>query len=175
MEGKAVLFKRFADVDSIDVEVDTDDPDSSSNACGLRRQLRRHQSGRHQGPDCFIIEQRCARILDIPVFHDDQHGTAIIAAAGLINACELTGKDIKDLKVVVNGAGAAGIAVLELIKAMGVARQRDPVRFQGRHLQGPRPLHEPVEIRPCRRDRARTLEEAMDGADCFSACRSRAR
>jgi malate dehydrogenase (oxaloacetate-decarboxylating)(NADP+) len=104
--------------------------------------------------------------MDIPVFHDDQHGTAIIAAAGLINALALTGRDFKTTKLVCNGAGAAAIACIELIKAMGFnAGQRHPLRHQGRHLPGPLRGHEPVEIGPCRQDGPRTLAEAMDGAD----------
>jgi len=122
MEGKAVLFKRFADVDAIDIEVDEKDPDAFYECV---KRFGASFGGINlediKGPDCFIIEERLREALDVPVFHDDQHGTAIISAAGIINACELTGREIKDLKVVVNGAGAAGIAVLELLKAMGVA------------------------------------------------------
>src|SRR5262250_1089019 len=121
MEGKAVLFKRFADVDSIDLEVSTEDPDEFVNCV---RFLGQTFGGINlediKAPECFIIEARLQELLDIPVFHDDQHGTAIIAAAGLINALDLTGREIADTKLVCNGAGAAGIAVAELIKAMGV-------------------------------------------------------
>lgn len=121
MEGKAVLFKRFADVDSIDIELDTEDPDAVVNAV---RYMGPTFGGINlediKAPDCFIIEQQLRELMDIPVFHDDQHGTAIICTAGLINALHLTGRDIKDIKIVVNGAGAAGIACLELIKAMGL-------------------------------------------------------
>src|SRR5665213_179265 len=121
MEGKAVLFKRFADVNSIDLEVDTKDVDAFINAV-------RYQGPSFGGinledikaPDCFIIEQKLRERMDIPVFHDDQHGTATISAAGVINACHLTGRKLADIKVVVNGAGAAGIACLELLKSMGV-------------------------------------------------------
>ena len=125
MEGKAVLFKRFADVDSIDLEVDTTDVDEFINCV---RYLGPTFGGINlediKAPDCFIIEQRLRELMDIPVFHDDQHGTAIIAAAGLINALHLTGRNFDDIKMVVNGAGAAGIACIELIKSMGVpARQ----------------------------------------------------
>jgi malate dehydrogenase (oxaloacetate-decarboxylating)(NADP+) len=121
MEGKAVLFKRFADVDSIDLEVDTQDVDAFINSV---RYLGPSFGGINlediKAPDCFIIEQQLREMMDIPVFHDDQHGTAIIAAAGLINALHLTGRDMKDTKVVCNGAGAAGIACIELVKAMGI-------------------------------------------------------
>ncbi len=134
MEGKAVLFKRFADVDSIDLEVDTEDVDAFINCV---RYLGPSFGGINlediKAPDCFIIEQRCARLMDIPVFHDDQHGTAIIAAAGLINALHLTGRDMKTTKLVCNGAGAAGIACIELIKAMGFNPDNVMlVRHQGR-------------------------------------------
>src|SRR6266702_8332319 len=121
MEGKAVLFKRFADIDSIDLEVDSEDPDQIINCVKL---LGKSWGGINlediKAPECFIIEQRLRKLLDIPVFHDDQHGTAIIAAAGLINALDLTGRDIKSTRLVCNGAGAAGIACLELLKTMGL-------------------------------------------------------
>ena len=124
MEGKAVLFKRFADVDSIDLEVDTTDVDAFVNCV---RYLGTAFGGINlediKAPDCFIIEQRLRELMDIPVFHDDQHGTAIIAVAGLINALHLTGRDFKKTRMVVNGAGAAGIACLELVKAMGLPSQ----------------------------------------------------
>src|SRR5580693_9043710 len=120
MEGKAVLFKRFADVDAIDLEIATEDPDEFINCVKV---LGRSWGGINlediKAPECFIIEQRLRELLDIPVFHDDQHGTAIIAAAGLINALELTGREIKTTKLVCNGAGAAGIACLELLRAIG--------------------------------------------------------
>jgi malate dehydrogenase (oxaloacetate-decarboxylating)(NADP+) len=121
MEGKAVLFKRFAGVDSIDLEIDTRDVEEF---IGAVRYLGPSFGGINlediKAPDCFIIEERLRELMDIPVFHDDQHGTAIISAAGVINAAHLTGRKLEDLKVVVNGAGAAGIACLELLKSMGV-------------------------------------------------------
>ena len=111
MEGKAVLFKRFADIDSIDLEVNTEDPDEFINCV---RFLGKGWGGINlediKAPECFIIEQRLRELMPIPVFHDDQHGTAIITAAGLLNALEITQRRIKDIKVVVNGAGAAAIA-----------------------------------------------------------------
>ena len=119
MEGKAVLFKRFADIDLIDLEVSSEDPDDRQLRQAARQELGRYQPRGHPRPECFVIEQRLRELLDIPVFHDDQHGTAIIAAAGLINALDLTGRDIKTTKLVCNGAGAAGIACLELLKAIG--------------------------------------------------------
>lgn len=124
MEGKAVLFKRFADVDSIDLEVKTEDVDAFINCVEL---LEPSFGGINlediKAPECFIIEQTLRERMNIPVFHDDQHGTAIITAAGLINACLLTNRTLGDIKVVVNGAGAAAIACTELIKAMGVRHE----------------------------------------------------
>jgi len=121
MEGKAVLFKRFADVDAIDLEIDTTDVDAFVNCV---RYLGPSFGGINlediKAPDCFVIEERLREMMDIPVFHDDQHGTAIISTAGVINALHLTGRKLSDIKVVVNGAGAAGIACLELLKAMGL-------------------------------------------------------
>src|SRR6187431_3087103 len=121
MEGKAVLFKRFADIDSIDLEVSSEDPDEVINCVRL---LGKGWGGINlediKAPECFVIEQRLRELLDIPVFHDDQHGTAIIAAAGLINALHLTGRTLAQTRLVVNGAGAAGVACAELIKAMGM-------------------------------------------------------
>ena len=122
MEGKAVLFKRFADIDGIDLEVDTQDVDEFIDCV---RHLGHSFGGINlediKAPECFIIEQRLREIMDIPVFHDDQHGTAIIVTAGLINALHLTGRGPDDCRVVINGAGSAGIACAELIKIMGVA------------------------------------------------------
>ena len=124
MEGKAVLFKKFADIDGVDLELDTEDVDRVVDAVSL---LGPSFGGINlediKSPECFIIEQRLREVMDIPVFHDDQHGTAIIAAAGLINALHLTGRDIRDIKVVTNGADAASIACVELIKAMGVKHE----------------------------------------------------
>src|SRR5215471_942599 len=121
MEGKSVLFKRFADVDSIDVEVAARDPDEIITVV---KNIGLTYGGINlediKSPECFRIETELQELLDIPVFHDDQHGTAIISAAGLINACEITGRQLSDIKLVLNGAGAAGIATLDLIKAMGV-------------------------------------------------------
>ena len=124
MEGKSVLFKRFADVDSIDLEVETEDPDEFINAV---KYLGPSFGGINlediKAPECFIIEERLRELMDIPVFHDDQHGTAIIACAGMINAMSLTGRDIKDVRLVCNGAGAAGIACLDLLRAMGMPQE----------------------------------------------------
>ncbi|MBL4538509.1 NADP-dependent malic enzyme [Oceanicaulis alexandrii] len=169
MEGKSVLFKRFADVDSIDIEVDENDPEAFIECV---RRFGASFGGINlediKGPDCFIIEEKLRELLDIPVFHDDQHGTAIISAAGIINACELSGKDIKALKVVVNGAGAAGIAVLELLKAMGVQHDNailcdsKGVIFKGRDHG----MNQWKSAHAADTD-ARTLDEAMNGADCF--------
>ncbi|WP_370321129.1 NADP-dependent malic enzyme [Oricola sp.] len=169
MEGKAVLFKRFADVDSIDLEVDTRDIDEFVNCVRL---LGPSFGGINlediKAPDCFIIEQRLREAMDIPVFHDDQHGTAIIAAAGLINALHLTGRDLKTAKVVCNGAGAAAIACIELIKSMGVRHDNvilcdtKGVIYQGRSTG----LNQWKSAHAVKTDR-RSLAEALDGADVF--------
>lgn len=169
MEGKAVLFKRFADVDSIDLEVDTEDTEEFINAV---RFLSPSFGGINlediKAPDCFVIEQRLREVMDIPVFHDDQHGTAIICAAGLINALHLTGRDIKTAKIVVNGAGAAGIACLELIKAMGLPNENailcdtKGVIYKGRS-EG---MNQWKSAHSVDTDR-RTLAEALEGADVF--------
>src|SRR5712692_7456975 len=121
MEGKAVLFKRFAGIDGFDLEIDTKDVDQFVNCV---RYLHPAFGGINlediKAPECFVIEQRLRELLDIPVFHDDQHGTAIIATAALLNALDLTGRDLKSIKMVVNGAGAASIACVELLKTMGL-------------------------------------------------------
>ncbi len=169
MEGKAVLFKRFADVDGIDLEVDTRDADAFINCIKL---LGPSFGGINlediKAPECFIIEQRLRELMDIPVFHDDQHGTAIVSAAGLINALHLTGRDLKDVKMVVNGAGAASIACIELVKAMGLPHENailcdtKGVIYQGR-TEGMNQWKSAHAVRT----KARTLEEAMKGADVF--------
>lgn len=169
MEGKAVLFKRFADVDCIDLEVDTENVDEFVNAV---RYLGPSFGGINlediKAPECFVIEQRLRELMDIPIFHDDQHGTAIIAAAGMINALHLTGRDIKDAKMVVNGAGAAGIACTELMKAMGMRHENvilcdtKGVVYQGR-TDGMNQWKSAHAVKTA----ARSLEDAMKGADVF--------
>ena len=169
MEGKAVLFKRFADVDSIDLEVATEDTDKFIEAVAL---LEPSFGGINlediKAPECFIIEQALKERMKIPVMHDDQHGTAIITAAGLINAMHLTGREMKDVKIVVNGAGAAAIACTALIKAMGVRHDnvimcdRSGVIYQGRETG----MDQWKSAHAAMTDR-RTLEEALDGADVF--------
>jgi malate dehydrogenase (oxaloacetate-decarboxylating)(NADP+) len=169
MEGKAVLFKRFADIDAIDLEVDTSDVDEF---IGAVRYLGPTFGGINlediKAPDCFIIEQRLRELMDIPVFHDDQHGTAIITAAGLINALQLTGRNIRDIKVVVNGAGSAGIACLDLMVAMGLPRgniilcDTKGVIYRGR-VQGMNQWKTAYAAET----EARTLEDALAGADVF--------
>ena len=154
MEGKGALFKRFADIDAIDILVDTPDADAVINCV---RYLGPSFGGINlediKAPDCFIIEEKLKELLDIPVFHDDQHGTAIIAAAGLINALELTGRDIAKFKLVVNGAGAASIACLDLLTAMGMPRKNVILcDTKGVIYQGRTDRHEPVEVGLCRRD-----------------------
>ena len=167
MEGKAVLFKRFADVDAIDLELDTNSIDEFCNAV---RVMEPSFGGINlediKAPECFIIEQRLRDEMNIPVFHDDQHGTAIITAAGLINAMHLTGRDIKDCKIVVNGAGASAIACLELVKALGISSANaiicdsKGVIYQGRE-EG---MNQWKAAHAADTD-ARTLAEAMVGAD----------
>ncbi len=169
MEGKAVLFKRFADVDSIDIELATEDPEAFINAVALMEPTFGGINLEDiKAPECFIIEQALKERMKIPVMHDDQHGTAIITAAGLINAVMLTGRDMKDVKVVVNGAGAAAIACTALIKAMGVRHDnvimcdRSGVIYQGREkgMDQWKSAH-------AAKTEARTLEEALVGADIF--------
>ena len=169
MEGKAVLFKRFADVNSIDLEVDTEDPDEFCKAVKL---LGPTFGGINlediKAPECFIIEQRLKEEMDIPVFHDDQHGTAVICAAGLINALHISGKKIENVKIVLNGAGAAGIACIELLKTMGARHENctvcdtKGVIYQGR-TEGMNQWKSAHAIKT----KTRTLEEAMRGADVF--------
>nr|MBP6030714.1 NADP-dependent malic enzyme [Sphingobium sp.] len=169
MEGKAVLFKRFADVDSIDIEVDTEDPQAFIDAVAL---LEPTFGGINlediKAPECFMIEQALKERMNIPVMHDDQHGTAIICAAGLINALHITGRDIRDVSIVVNGAGAAAIACTELIKAMGadatrvIMCDRSGVIYQGR-TEG----MDQWKSAHAAKTEARTLEEALKGADVF--------
>ena len=169
MEGKAVLFKRFADVDSIDLEVDTKDVDEFIAAV---RYLGPSFGGINlediKAPECFMIEQRLRELMDIPVFHDDQHGTAIIATAALINALYITKRDLKNFKLVCNGAGAAAIACIELIKSMGVPAgnvilaDSKGVVYQGRTegMNQWKSAHATV-------TKTRSLADALEGADVF--------
>jgi len=168
MEGKAVLFKRFADVDSIDIELKTEDVDRFIDAVELMEPTFGGINLEDiKAPECFIIEQTLRERMNIPVFHDDQHGTAIITAAGLINACLLTGRELKDLRVVVNGAGAAAIACTELIKAMGVAHHNvlmcDRTGVITVDREG---VNQWQSAHAATTDR-RTLTEALVGADVF--------
>jgi len=169
MEGKSILFKRFADVDSIDLELGSQDPEAIIQAVSL---LEPTFGGINlediKAPECFIIESRLREMMNIPVFHDDQHGTAIIAAAGLINALEITGRDIRSIKLVVNGAGAAAIACTELVKALGIPHNQvvlcdsKGVIYQGRTegMNQWKAAHAVVTD-------DRTLAEALKGADVF--------
>lgn len=169
MEGKSVLFKRFADIDSIDIEVDTEDAEAFINAV---RYLGPSFGGINlediKAPECFVIEQRLKELMDIPVFHDDQHGTAIIAAAGLLNALEITGRDVQNTRLVVNGAGAAGIACVELLKAMGFKPDNvmlcdtKGVIYQGRTegMNQWKSAHTVI-------TKSRSLADALKGADAF--------
>ena len=169
MEGKVALFKRFADVDGIDLCIDTEDVDQLVNCV---RYLAPSFGGINlediKAPECFIIEQRLRELMDIPVFHDDQHGTAIVAAAGLINACHLTGRELRETRLVVNGAGAAAIACVELLKAMGMRPEHitlcdtKGVVYQGR-TEGMNQWKSAHAIAT----NARTLIQAIEGADAF--------
>ena len=169
MEGKAVLFKRFADVNAIDIELDTEDPEEIIQAVKLMGPTFGGVNLEDiKAPECFIIEQRLKELMDIPVFHDDQHGTAVICAAGLLNALEISGKKIEECRIVLNGAGAAGIACLELLKTMGAKHDNcimcdtKGVIWQGR-TEG---MNQWKSAHAARTD-ARTLDDAMKGADVF--------
>ena len=169
MEGKAVLFKRFADLNSIDIELDTADPHEFCNAVKLMGPTFGGINLEDiKAPECFIIEQRLKEEMDIPIFHDDQHGTAVICAAGLINALYLSGKDIKNVSIVLNGAGAAGIACIELLKTMGAKSQNcivcdtKGVIYQGR-TEGMNQWKSAHAVKT----EFRTLEQAVKGADVF--------
>jgi malate dehydrogenase (oxaloacetate-decarboxylating)(NADP+) len=168
MEGKAVLFKRFADVDSIDIELATEDPQAFIEAVAL---MEPSFGGINlediKAPECFIIEQELRERMNIPIMHDDQHGTAIITAAGLLNACHLTDRDIKDVKVVVNGAGAAAIACTALIKAMGVAHDNVIMCDRKGPIRKDRPDLDQWKSAHAADTKAASLEEALDGADIF--------
>ncbi|MFT6662873.1 MAG: malate dehydrogenase (oxaloacetate-decarboxylating)(NADP+), partial [Maricaulis maris] len=168
MEGKAVLFKRFADIDAIDIEVEEEDAEQFIECV---KRIGNTFGGINlediKAPESFIVEQRLRELLDVPVFHDDQHGTAIISAAGIINACELTDRRIEDLTVVVNGAGAAGIAVLELLKAMGVHPDNAILCDSKGVIHSERDnLNQWKAAHAVQTDK-RSLAEAVDGADCF--------
>jgi malate dehydrogenase (oxaloacetate-decarboxylating)(NADP+) len=169
MEGKAVLFKRFADIDGIDLEVDTKDVDEFVNCV---RFLGKSFGGINlediKAPECFMIEQRLRELVDVPVFHDDQHGTAIIAAAGLINALQLTGRALHTTKLVVNGAGAAAIACVELLKVMGMKGSNIVLcDSKGVIHQGRKEGMNQWKSAHAAKTTARTLAEAMEGADVF--------
>ena len=168
MEGKAVLFKRFADIDSIDLEIDSQDPDEIINsiknfACSFGGINLEDIAA----PDCFIIEEKLKEILDIPVFHDDQHGTAIITTAALINALDISNKSMKEIKVVVNGAGASAMACTNLFKNSGVPQKniimvdRSGVIYRGRKGLNQWKSSHAIETKH------RTLDEAINGADVF--------
>ena len=169
MEGKAVLFKRFADIDSIDLEIDCKDTDEIINSI---KNFAPSFGGINlediAAPDCFIIEQKLKEILDIPVFHDDQHGTAIITTAALINALDICGKSIKEIKVVVNGAGASAQACTELFKNTGVKSEniimldRKGVIYEGR-TEG----IDQWKSRYAVKTKLRNLKDAIKDADVF--------
>ena len=168
MEGKAVLFKRFADIDSIDIEVDSQNAEEIINCVAkIGNSFGGINLEDIASPDCFIIEQELKNRLKIPVFHDDQHGTAIITVAGILNALEIVKKSIKKVRMVVNGAGAAGLSCVSLLKAMGlpddnvVMLDREGVIYKGR------PKVDQFKSAHAVNTKLRTLEEAMKGADIF--------
>ncbi|MEL6752509.1 MAG: NADP-dependent malic enzyme, partial [Pseudomonadota bacterium] len=169
MEGKSVLFKRFADVDSIDIEVETKEVDEF---CITVRNIGHTFGGINLedigSPECFIIESRLREELDIPVFHDDQHGTAIIAAAGIINACAVTGRKMEDLKVAFSGAGAAGLSCAGLIRHLGVKAENILMcDSRGVIYEGRTEKMDQFKSAFAVKTKKRTLEEAMEGADVF--------
>lgn len=169
MEGKGALFKRFADIDAMDLLVDTEDPEAFINCV---RYLGPSFGGINlediKAPDCFIIEDRLKELLDIPVFHDDQHGTAIVVAAGIINGLKVVGKDIADVKMVCSGAGAAALACLTLLVKMGVKPENLTVAdIHGVVYKGRKELMDPWKKPFARETNARTLAEVMKGTDIF--------
>ena len=169
MEGKGVLFKRFADIDVFDIEIDETDPDKLIE---MIRAMSPTFGGVNlediKAPECFKIEQELIKQCDIPIFHDDQHGTSIIATAGLLNSCEIVGKKLEDVKIVINGAGAAGISCARMFKAAGAKAENilmvdsRGVIYAGR-TAGMTPEKEEFVVET----EARTLADAMDGADVF--------
>jgi malate dehydrogenase (oxaloacetate-decarboxylating)(NADP+) len=169
MEGKGVLFKRFADIDVFDIEVDSTDPEEIINVV---RAIAPTFGGINlediKAPECFIIEERLKGMLDIPVFHDDQHGTAIIATAGLINALEVVGKEIEEVQIVVNGAGASAIACSEMFILAGARRANiTMIDSRGVIYAGRKEGMNEYKARFARETDARTLEDAIQGADVF--------
>ena len=172
MEGKAVLFKRFADVDVFDLEVNSHDPDEIIKLCQL---LEPTFGGINlediKAPECFYIEETLKKTMKIPVFHDDQHGTAIISGAALLNALEVAGKPIDEVKVVFNGAGASGIACAEHYVRLGVKRENITLcDTKGVVYKGRTAGMNPYKERFAKETDLRTLSEAMQGADVFVGC-----
>ncbi len=175
MEGKGVLFKRFADIDVFDIELNTEDP---AKIIEIVKAMEPTFGGINlediKAPECFEIEQKLIELCDIPVFHDDQHGTAIICTAALINACEIAGKALKDVKVVFNGAGAAGISCAKMFVAAGVQKNnivmcdRSGVIYKGRDTQ----MNSQKAGFACDDSGARTLADALKGADVFAGLSS---
>ncbi|HLH48640.1 MAG TPA: NADP-dependent malic enzyme, partial [Roseiarcus sp.] len=169
MEGKSVLFKRFADVDSIDLEVSTEDPDAFVDCIKL---LGKSWGGINlediKAPECFLIEERLRELMDIPVFHDDQHGTAIIVSAAVTNALEIAGKKLADAKIVASGAGAAAIASLNLLVSLGAQRENIFVTdIEGVVYEGRAALMDRWKAVYAQKTNARVLAEVIDGADIF--------
>ena len=169
MEGKAALFKRFADIDSIDLLVDTPDVEAFINSV---RYLGPSFGGLNlediKSPDCFVIEERLKALLDIPVFHDDQHGTAIVVAAGILNGLKVVDKDIANVRMVCAGAGAAALACLNLLCKIGMKRENITIAdIEGVVYAGRKTLMDPYKEPYAQKTKARTLAEVMEGADVF--------
>jgi malate dehydrogenase (oxaloacetate-decarboxylating)(NADP+) len=168
MEGKAVLFKRFADIDSIDIEVDSQNAEEIINCVAkIGNSFGGINLEDIASPDCFIIEQELKNRLKIPVFHDDQHGTAIITVAGILNALEIVKKSIKKVRVVANGAGAAGLSCISLLKAMGLPDENVVMLDKEGVIYKGRPKVDQFKSAHAADTKLRTLEEAMKGADVF--------
>jgi malate dehydrogenase (oxaloacetate-decarboxylating)(NADP+) len=169
MEGKGALFKRFADIDAIDLLVSTENPEAFVNSV---KYLGASFGGMNlediKAPDCFIIEEQLKELLDIPVFHDDQHGTAIVVAAGIINALRVVGKELSEINMVCSGAGAAALACLNLLVSMGLQKERLIVTdIEGVVYKGRKELMDTYKEPFARKTKLRTVAEALDGADVF--------
>ena len=169
MEGKGALFKKFADIDVFDIEVNTEDPDEFVRTCEL---IAPTFGGINlediKAPECFYIEEQLKGRIDIPVFHDDQHGTAIITSAAFLNALEITGKDIQEVKAVFNGAGAAGIACAQMFVSLGLPKENLIMcDSRGTIYRGRTESMNPYKERFASDTQHRTLAEALVGADLF--------
>ncbi len=168
MEGKGILFKKFADIDVFDIEIAEKDPEKLVQ---IIKSLEPTFGGINlediKGPECFYVEQKLIEIMNIPVFHDDQHGTAVITTAGMINALDITGKKAQDLKIVFSGAGAAGIACAKMLMTLGITKDQILLCDSKGVITVDRPNLDPAKAEFAQKTHKRTLEEALDGADVF--------